>query len=109
MSISNGTLMSSIIALCILSIGAGGTAVIRSYTNDTRITHLEASDLGTLRVSVAVSEEQITGIQEDVETIEEDVKEIKKSQEKTQDDVKEIKRDGKAVNDKLRQILEKLE
>ncbi|KKL45820.1 hypothetical protein LCGC14_2351820 [marine sediment metagenome] len=109
MAISNGTITTVLVALCMLSIGAGGTAVVRSYTNDTRITHLESSDLGTMRVNVAVAEEQITSIQKDVEAIESDVKEIKDGQEQIENDVKDIKNDGEEIDRKLKKILEKLE
>ena len=106
--LTNGVISTVLGVACTLALAAGSTAVVKTYTNATRIQTLEKSDVSTLRVNVAVAEEQITSIQKDVTTIEEDVKQIKDSQKKIEEDVKDIKRDGKSVNDKLEKILRKL-
>lgn len=103
--LTNGVISTVLAGLCTVSLLAGGTAVVKTYTNDTRITSLEATNIGALRINVAVAEQQITAIKEDVE-------EIKDSQEKTERNIEAIKEDNRESNEvlkeKLRQILEKL-
>lgn len=105
----NGKLLIVVLStLCALSIAAGSTAVVRTYTNDVRIGVLEKSDVHTVELKVAVAEKEIEQINGDIKKINEDVRKIKTSQHEIESKIEDIEEHQQEQTQKLDLIIRRL-